>query len=185
MSMSISKIQEKVYNEAIIVERIDRERICNDQMNTGVVAALIGGFAYESLHNGVGEGTALDQLIYMFSLIAVHACTCSCLCSVFLYQKANSCHDAQLTDWVKSNSILFQIPLIKFTGGCVIYLVSVILLTYKHLEGHGTSSTLALIVGIMSVSMVFATVGYLKKTSPEDNWNCAEDSDGQVKPDNE
>ena len=175
--------EEKVYGESVVNSRIDRDRVCNDQLNTGVVAALIGGFAYESLQNGIDQGTTLDQIIYMMSLISVHACTCSCLCSVFLYQKANALQDSDLTTWVKSNALLFSIPLMKFTGGCVVYLISVILLTYKHLEGTGISSILALIIGIMSVCMVFATVTYLKVTSPKDNWHHeGEDSDDRVKP---
>ena len=59
------------------MEKIDRDRVCNDQMNTGVVAALIGGFAYESLRDGINDGTQLDKAIFMMSLVAVHACTCN------------------------------------------------------------------------------------------------------------
>ena len=77
--MFMSKSEGKVYSsdESMNNGKIDRERVCNDQMNTGVVAALIGGFAYEALQEGIGEGTTLDQIIYMLSLISVHACTCS------------------------------------------------------------------------------------------------------------
>ena len=161
-------------------ERIDRDRVCNDQMNPGVVAALIGGFAYESLRDGINEGTQLDKIIFMMSLVAVHACTCSCLCSVFLYQKANALQEPDLTNWVNNNTILFQIPLLKFTGGCVVYLISVILISYKHLHGANLSNTLAMIIGVMSVCMVFATIGYLKKTSPKDNWFLEEESDSDL-----
>ena len=183
--MSITKYSSegKVFSEeeSIPSGKISRDRICNDQMNTGVVAALIGGFAYDALQGGIGEGTTLELIIYLLNLISVHACTCSCLCSVFLYQKANAVHDNEITPWVKNNSLLFSIPLMKFTLGCVLYLVAVILLTYKTLETHALSSVLALIIGIMSVCMVFATVLYLKYTSPEDNWHDHEEEDNNVK----
>ena len=160
--------------------KIDRDRVCNDQMNTGVVAALIGGFAYESLRDGINDGTQLDKIIFMMSLVAVHACTCSCLCSVFLYQKANGLQEPHLTNWVKSNTLLFQIPLLKFSGGCVVYLISVILVSYKHLQGENLSSTIAMVIGIMSVCMVFATIGYVKTTSPKDSWLIEEESDSNL-----
>ena len=51
-------------------EVVDRERLENDVNNVGVMAALLGGFALNSLDEKLGT------FIYILAVIAVHACTC-------------------------------------------------------------------------------------------------------------
>ena len=54
---------------------LDRERLLNDTVNTGVMAALIGGFALSTMQMGmVVPGEAAEQLtvvIYMLSVVSV------------------------------------------------------------------------------------------------------------------
>ena len=63
---------------------LDRERLCNDILNTGVMGALIGGFALSNLQAGFDTAVTLDVAIYLTSFIGVHACTCSCVTSALL-----------------------------------------------------------------------------------------------------
>ena len=52
---------------------VDRERLCNDSLNTSVMAALIGGFALGSL-KAPGDGAErIESYIYMLSYITVPA----------------------------------------------------------------------------------------------------------------
>ena len=62
---------------------LSKDQLLNDVTNTGVAAALIGGFALGNLHSDVSE-EPMEITIYMLSFIAVHACTCSCLTSCLL-----------------------------------------------------------------------------------------------------
>lgn len=116
---------------------LDRERLCNDLVNTGVMAALIGGFAFSKIDRkeiGKVENNHMELLVYVANVFAVHACTCSCLMSAFLYTKANGLNNTLVTPWVITNEWLLPIPLYKFVGGTVCYLVSVVCGSYHDLE---------------------------------------------------
>ena len=63
------------------IPKINREKMLNDLVNTGVMAALIGGFALSNLQRDYDVNNGWDVSIYMTSLIAIHLCTCSCLTS--------------------------------------------------------------------------------------------------------
>eukprot|EP01043_Picozoa_sp_COSAG02_P089964 COSAG02_NODE_26877_length_622_cov_0.609943_2_plen_102_part_01 len=65
---------------------VDRERLLNDILNTGVMGALIGGFALSNIQQTYDMGIPLDVGIYMCSFVAVHACTCSAVCAALLYR---------------------------------------------------------------------------------------------------
>mmetsp|Transcript_28724 Transcript_28724/g.82172 ORF Transcript_28724/g.82172 Transcript_28724/m.82172 type:complete len:187 (+) Transcript_28724:1-561(+) len=150
----------------------DRERLCNDVLNTSVMAALVGGFAFsnlQELHSPLkqDEPRPIDIAIYMFNVIAVHASTCSCLASAFLYRVINRLRDDAVSTWAADMpwKMLLPMPLAKFGMGCVFYLVSVILLSFRDLEYTGVWRYAALAIGVGSVMMVFCTasiVFYLK-----------------------
>ena len=70
-----------------------KETVLNDVTNTGVMAALIGGFALSCLQStdfrlDEHDHSTLDEIIYVLLVFAVHACTCSALTSAFLYRQA-------------------------------------------------------------------------------------------------
>jgi hypothetical protein len=96
---------------------VSRERLCNDVLNTSVMAALIGGFALSSLVPPSDKN--VDQLAYMLAYGSVHACTCSALTSAFIYQAVNSMEDAAVEAWAKGNKMLLALPMMKFVMGCM------------------------------------------------------------------
>jgi len=151
---------------------IDRDRLVNEITNTATMGALIGGFA---LGNLTELGPSLtdsfnDIFIYLMSVIAVHACTCACLMSAFLYQKANGLHDDDIGQWAKDNEFLLTIPMAKFTGGCVCYLLSVVFLSYRDLAVSDIARLMGTAIGGMSVMMVFMTYGYINYTTKPVNF---------------
>ena len=63
---------------------VDRDRLLNDILNTGVMGALIGGFALSNLQLNYDTAKTVEVAIYLTSFIGVHACTCSCVTSAML-----------------------------------------------------------------------------------------------------
>ena len=116
---------------------IDRERLCCDILNTAVMGALVGGFALSNMTSS-GDGNTLDNLIYLFSCLSVHACTCSCLTSALLYRTAVRMRDDAVAAWAAAHKLLLMLPLAKFGMGCVSYLLSVILLSFRDLDHSST-----------------------------------------------
>lgn len=157
------------------VAPLDRERLSNAQLNSSVAAALIGGFAYTNIqgHEKVIEENFLDMAIYILSVIAVHACTCSCLASAFLYQKLNGLSDADVSIWANSEQLLLKVPLVKFVLGIVLYLLSVILMSWRDLAESTLARYIALAFGIMGIIFVFTTAGYVTFFTPKNNYKRA------------
>lgn len=147
---------------------MDKEQTLNDLMNTGVSAALIGGFALSTLHEEpVVENNWLDILIYMFSFIAVHASTCACLTSAMLYRSANRVREDDIAEWARRNAFMLKLPWAKFVMGCSTYITSVIFLSYRALGNPDLAGFkyLALAIGIMSMSTVIMTGVSVSTTS--------------------
>ena len=136
---------------------IDRERLCCDILNTAVMGALVGGFALSNMTSS-GDGNTLDNLIYLFSCLSVHACTCSCLTSALLYRTAVRMRDDAVAAWAAAHKLLLMLPLAKFGMGCVSYLLSVILLSFRDLDHSSTFQYTCLIIGVMSMCTVCMTV---------------------------
>ena len=139
---------------------LDRARLGNDLLNTSTASALVSGFALNSLQNPPAD-EFLDLSIYVLNCFAVHMCTCSCLTSVFLYHKANDLPENEVHDWAQGRRFLFMLPITKFAMGCVCYLLGVVSLSYRDLAVNDTSRKLVLVVGVLSVTMVFLTAGLL------------------------
>jgi hypothetical protein len=146
---------------------MDRDRLLNDLLNTGVTAALIGGFALSNIQGMVvEEDNALLQAAYLLSFGAVHACTCACLTSAMLYREANKLSDEAAEAWASSNTMMLSLPWYKFAMGCFSYIVGVVLMTLDVLEDVAFSKWLSLVIGIMSCSTVFMTqAGIIKSKS--------------------
>ena len=120
----------------------------------------------------MGE-TTLENLIYLASCFAVHACTCSALTSALLYRVAVRMDDEAVPAWAKAHPLLLMLPLGKFGMGCVSYLASVILLSFRDLDHSAWTQYACLAIGLMSMSTVFMTVaiiampeGMFKRAAP-------------------
>ena len=61
----------------------------------------------------------------------------------------------------KINQLLIMMPLIKFGMGCVSYLFSVVLLSFRDLESKPGFQIACLVIGIISMSTVFMTVAWV------------------------
>lgn len=146
--------------------RVDRERLLNDILNTGVNGALIGGFALGNMQMEYDspEWPRLDVAIYMTSFVGVHACTCACVTSALLYRVANGLPDLAAPDWAEKNRILLMMPITKFGMGCVSYLCSVVLISFRDLEAILFWQYVALAVGLMSMSMALGVAVIIGRT---------------------
>jgi len=149
----------------------DRERLSNDMINTGVSAALIGGFALSNLQNltiDKDDTNWLPTVVYCLSCFAVHACTCSALTSAILYGRVNFLDDNSIEAWgARSlNKMVLSMPLWKFAMGCAAYIISVIILSFHDLDGIDGAQGFCLTVGIMSMMSVVMTVGVLMLDMP-------------------
>ena len=58
---------------------------------------------------------------------------------------------------------MLPMPMGKFAAGCVCYLVSVLLVSYRDLKGNAAAAWIALVIGTMSVAMVFTTMAIYAK----------------------
>ena len=131
-------------------------------MNTGVTAALIGGFALSNLQ-GTVEDEWLAVIAYLLSFASVHACTCACLTSAMLYRHANMLGEEEAAAWANCHKLMISMPWYKFAMGCSSYIISVIVMSLTALEATDVARWLALVIGIMSVSTVLMTMASITK----------------------
>ena len=107
--------------------KYSKECVLNDITNTGVMAALIGGFALSNVQATTTEfepGTAaIDSATYLLTLLAVHACTCSALTSALLYRTVNAMGPLQVPPWAHRNWVLLLMPMAKFGMGTAAYII--------------------------------------------------------------
>ena len=141
-------------------EVVDRERLENDVNNVGVMAALLGGFALNSLDEKLGT------FIYILAVIAVHACTCACLAAALIYRVVNKLHDNDVVPWVRRHKIILSVPLGKFVMGAMAYLLIVIVRSWYAMEGNVWARYLTLAIGVMSMSMSIITYILLSCDTP-------------------
>jgi hypothetical protein len=143
---------------------LDHAHLLNDILNTSVMAALIGGFALNSMNVG-DAGETLDYAAYVLTCIAVHACTCSAITSAFLYRLINSTPEEGVFEFQKRYKLLLMVPVAKFGGGCICYLISVVIRSWQDLKEKTFPRMLVLVVGVGSVSMVFMTLTFINRIS--------------------
>jgi hypothetical protein len=143
-----------------IMAPVSRERLCNDLLNTSVMAALVGGFALGSLSKP-GDN-ALDTFIYFFAYCAVHLCTCSALTSSFIYASVNNMEDGAVKPWAKKYRRVLLLPIIKFVTGCMSYLLSVILGSWRDLNGSPLFRLVAAGIGVSSLAVVWSVFFILR-----------------------
>ena len=145
------------------VRVVDRDRVLSDLGNTGVAAALIGGFALELL-DLEEKGLA----VYLLSLIAVHGCTCAALISALCYRTVNMMAEEDAVAWAIKWNWVLQTPLMKFAMGTVAYVSAVMVRSYNDLAvDYPGLKWLGLGLGVGSVSMMLMSVVMLKCTGPK------------------
>ena len=116
------KEQQQQQQQLIIEIETKYERYRDDQMNTGIIAALVGGFAltnswemniYENNGNNL-DLSNIELSSYTLAILAVHGCTCSALVSAFLYRSITRVKSPQAgVQWVERHPILVQLPWFK------------------------------------------------------------------------
>ena len=116
------KEQQQQQQQLIIEIETKYERYRDDQMNTGIIAALVGGFAltnswemniYEN-ENDKDLVSNIELSSYTLAILAVHGCTCSALVSAFLYRSITRVKSPQAgVQWVERHPILVQLPWYK------------------------------------------------------------------------
>ena len=99
---------------------LDRDRMMNDLANTGVVAALFGGFSLANMQidlsaYGAGkDGTSelvrqTGLMLWFISFVSAHVCTLSAAGSALLYRKVNMLSDADAQAWRLQNHRVFKV----------------------------------------------------------------------------
>lgn len=156
---------------------VDRERLLNDILNTGVMGALIGGFALSNMQQAYDMNNTMHVAIYMCSFVAVHACTCSAVSAALLYRVANALSEDQTPRWAAKNATVLKMPILKFGLGCLSYLLSVVLVSWRDLQEVHVWQIVALIIGLMSMSMTLGVAVLLGKHNPVDVHQLAKTSD--------
>lgn len=137
-----------------------KEEAMNDVTNTGVAAALVGGFALSAIQGGHYEfrESIIDNIIYLLLVMGVHANTCSALTSAILYREINAKSDDDALAWAQKNWILMMAPAMKFGMGTVAYIISVIFFSYRFLEEVPITQFIACFIGVSSMMTVFMTI---------------------------
>ena len=145
-----------------------KEVVLNDVTNTGVMGALVGGFALSSIQAGHFDPVAswVDDACYLLLVLAVHACTCSALTSALVYRFVNAMNDEAVPAWAKANRLMLMMPIMKFAMGTASYIISVIGLSWTALGDVPASRTMALAIGVGSMSTVLMTVAMLNMPAP-------------------
>ena len=111
---------------------LDRERLLNDLTNTGVIGALIGGFALGALPLLKDDATNHDSLIEQSRqcamTLSVHLCTFAAICSALMYRKANMlADDHTAADFAAKLGFIQHLPFMSLRAGVICYIAGVAL----------------------------------------------------------
>ena len=145
---------------------MDFDRYRDDMLNTGVIAALLGGFALTNSWEMDNSGSLLDTTTYVLAIIAVHSCTCSVLSSAFLYRSLTKSDPQEAVRWMESHTTIAALPFLKFVIGTVVYMTSVILVALKELEDVPAARLFTFVAGIFGFCSSLGILGYLSFDSP-------------------
>jgi hypothetical protein len=138
--------------------RIDFEQHKDDQLKTGVIAALVGGFSLTNSWNMEMSGSLLDTSSYVLAIVAVHGCTCSALISAFLYRTLTRSGPKEAVLWMEKHYVVALLPYIKFILGVIAYLSSVILIAIKELSDAQEAKVFTLIIGLIGIFTAMGTL---------------------------
>lgn len=137
--------------------RMEYDSYRDDQLNTGVISALIGGFSLTNSWELARNGTMLDTVTYVLAIVAVHACTCSAITSAFLYRTLTCSDPEKAVLWMEKHSTLASFPHGKFVIGTLCYLASVVLVAWKELAEENEARIFTLAIGVTSCSAAIGT----------------------------
>lgn len=141
--------------------KFSKEVVLNDVTNSGVISALVGGFALSNVQNLDLSHTESDlhEVNYILLYFAVHSCTCSALTSAILYRTLNLMSEDAVAVWCERriSQRILAMPMIKFVLGATAYIISVICMAMIDLADTPFYRTLALIIGIASPATVAMT----------------------------
>jgi len=141
---------------------MDYDKYRDDQLNTGVIAALLGGFALtNSWEMELSSGNTLDYVMYVLAILAVHMCTCSAITSAVLYRVLTYNDPEQGVMWMKKHSFLASVPFKKFVIGTCSYIISVFLVAWKELSDETVARFVALSIGLISASFGASMIFFL------------------------
>jgi hypothetical protein len=146
--------------------RMDFERYRDDQLNTGVIAALVGGFSLTNSWEMETGGTLLDTSSYVLAIVAVHGSTCSALTSAFLYRTLTQSDPEEAVLWMEEHYVVASLPYIKFIIGVAAYLSSVILVAFKELSGAQEAKVFTLIIGLLGCTTALGTLVFVSIDYP-------------------
>ena len=119
-------------------DEVDRCRLQDEITRTAAVATLVSGFALGSLRsNRPTNDDNVELAIYVTAMIAVHLCTCAALMSLLLAREVNGIPRQQLTEWFHKSTVskLLPVPLQKLLAGAICYLLNVLLISWRDLDG--------------------------------------------------
>eukprot|EP00536_Pseudo-nitzschia_multiseries_P014295 jgi/Psemu1/327492/estExt_fgenesh1_pg.C_6830008 len=131
----------------------------DDQVNTGVIAALLGGFALtNSWEMDLGADTSrIDLAAYTLAILSVHGCTCSALASAFLYRSLTRKSPRAALAWLHRHHTLAQLPWCKFMLGTLCYVASVCSVAWSSLEMSPAARWTTLFAGVSGCMFIMYT----------------------------
>lgn len=105
---------------------LKREQLLNDFTNTGIVGALIGGFALSDFSSitDVSTGVASTRCVLMF--LAVHLSTASAVSASLCYRAVNALDEDQAVAWSLERAKLRMVVFANFCIGAVLYVAGVV-----------------------------------------------------------
>ena len=152
------------YVEAVVKQEkkddMDRDRLLNDLTNTGVIAALLGGFALSCLsidlssygadRNGTNDTVVLLGTVYWFiAFLAAHVCTLSAASSALLYRKVNLLPEEAAGPWLQQHRRLHAVPFLCFMIGIKLYEVSIVLFGLLYFHGRSGWQIISAALGLI------------------------------------
>jgi len=103
----------------------ERSMWMDDFSNLGTIAALIGGFALESLTSEKPDGF-VQTAHRACTFLAVHACTFAAVVSALLYSRLNSMSAEKALKFVDNFSVVLHLPWVGMYMGGAAYIVGAI-----------------------------------------------------------
>ena len=146
--------------------QIDYDKYREDQLNTGVISALISGFNLINSWELERQGNKIDTITYVSAISAVHACTCSALTSAFIYRALTLSDPGKAVLWMKKHNFSAKMPIIKFIGGTMFYLISVVLVAWKGLSDEFEAKVASFAIGAISASVAFGICVFITVDHP-------------------
>uniref|UniRef100_A0A7S1S420 Uncharacterized protein n=1 Tax=Alexandrium catenella TaxID=2925 RepID=A0A7S1S420_ALECA len=142
---------------------MSRDQMLNDFTNTGVVAALIGGFALSDFSSikDVSGTMSCARAVVMF--LATHLCTASTISASLCYRAVNALDEGQAETWSVEMSSLRLMVFALFAMGGVLYVVGVVFVGLSTHQALGWQVLFAT-VGAMCCMMLMGVAMLTRRT---------------------